>query len=200
MKNKERFQKIALVVLLAFGLLYSYTNYVVWPEWQHIQELGRQVKARQTEYQRLLELKTRQAAVEQALTAAEAKVRGESSKVPALLDEPRLTVDIYSLAKRDGLSPESLRFYTVQHKGNVQEVKLDFVGSGQTAAVLGFIEDIRQSRDLLAIRGVNLTVDKGLMKIGLTLTAYASGGGTAIRAPFMNAPPGISSVVKMFAP
>lgn len=201
MKNKEQIQKIALIVLLAFGALYTYGSMFLMPKWNQIQQLSEQFHARQAEFEILVGLTSRQTELLEQMKNAEQQLLQESQKIPVSLDKPLLMMNLYNLAKQVAVSPESISFEQVQNKGFYQQITMKFVCIGSSANIINLIRELQSGHNLIAIQNVNFSEQKGLIHLELTLNAYAiTSGGASVspdKPPFMNVPMGAPSVPEM---
>lgn len=201
MKNKEQIQKLVLLLLIVFAILYSYANYVFFPQVNHILELRRQVIQSQALLQQLTYFNKNSGMLEQQILSAQEQVKKGSEQVPAQLDKPQLAVDVYDMAKLHGVSSETFRFDKIQSQGTYQMMGMNFVGSGQASNILGFVQDLQTSKDLLAVQGITLTANQGSMHVEVAIMAYATSGVVitpAEKPPYMNFPFGINSLLQLF--
>lgn len=168
-----------------------------------MQQQKQELTKRQTYYQKLQDAQSNLTALQKEAQDLQGKMQRQSSQIPGKLDNAQLLVDLYSAAKQKGVNPQSLTFDNVQNKESYQEIDMTFTCEGSPAAVLTLIQDLQHGSALqVAIRGVNLTLQKGVMKAELKLAAYTNSGlnGTQSKPAFMNSSFGVDIPAKMFAP
>jgi Tfp pilus assembly protein PilO len=178
LKNKEQMQKIALVAIVLFGIIYVYFSNILSPQWDKITQLEQQKLQRQALLQKLTIQKEHLAKLQQQISDDQVLIKKGSVKVPAAINKPQLTVDIYNLAKQHGISPDNLRFDKIQNKGTYQEMGIDFTGSGQITDILSFIRDIQKSQDLITIQNISLTAQTNNVQTSMIQPTATQATGT----------------------
>lgn len=201
--KKEQIQKIVLFSLFGIGLIYSYITYLFSPEWTKIKNQEARLFERQNYYQSLLSNQGNLNGLQNEIQAAENQLKQSNLQFPNLLDKPQIMAYLYSLAKQHAVSPQSLKFEQAQNKGYYQEISLSFICQGKTADVLSLLQDIQKSTSQrFTTQGVNLSVQQGVMRGEMKLTAYAvTQSGTDVSATkpsYMNTPFGIGNILNMF--
>lgn len=202
MKDKEQAQKLFLLLLVVFAVLYSYANYIFLPQWNHLVDLRQQVQQSQALLQKLTYYSQHRASLEQQISAAQEQLIKGTEQVPALINKPQLTVDIYSMAKLRGVIPDSIKFDKIQSQGSSQTMGVHFSGSGQAVSILEFVQDLHKSKDLLSVQEFTISANQGSMHVELGITAYATSG-LAItseeKPSYMDYPFGVTSLFNLFS-
>lgn len=202
--KKEQFEKILLAGIVIAGLIYSYVIYLFLPQRANLQIQSQELAKREAYYVRLEEVQSNLPQLQKEAQDLELELKRQSTQMPVKLDKAQLLVELYALAKQKGMSPQSLTFDNVQDKESYQEFDMTFTGEGSAASILNFLQELQHGSALqVAVRGVNLTTQKGVMKAELKLAAYGSLNSNLTpgdKPVFMNSPFGVDSPAKMFTP
>lgn len=186
------------------GGIYAYVAYLFLPQWETLQRQSQELRKREAYYLKLQDAQSNLPQLQQEAQDLKSKMQKQNTQMPGNLDNAQLLVDIYVLAKQKGVNPQSLTFDSVQKKESYQEINMSFTCEGLPASVLNLIEDLQHGPSFrAAIRGVNLSSQKGAMKAELKLAAYASLSSnlTPVDKPaFMNSPFGVTLPAQMFTP
>ena len=203
--QKEKVQKILLLLIVGFGLIYAYYTYLFGPQWLIIQQQAVKLSEREGYYQRLITYAGDISGINSQIQSFEAENKQLDTKIPARLDKPEILVYLYTVSKQHQVGPQKLDFGQQQNKDGYQEVALTFSASGKTSDVLSMIKDLQYSgTQRFAIQSVSLVPDKEeMLKADLKLTLFASSKANienALKSKplFMNYPFGIGNIVQMF--
>lgn len=201
--KKEQFEKILLVGIIIAGVIYAYVTYLFLPQQVNLQIQSQELGQREAHYQKLEEAQSDLSQIQIEAQDLQRKLQ-QSTQITENLDNPQILVKLYVLAKQQGVSPQSLTFDSVQKKESYKEVNMTFVCEGTPASVLNLLQDLQHGSSFqAAVRGVNLTTDKGVMKAELKLQAYTPLGINVTpsdKPVFMNSPFGVASPSQMFTP
>lgn len=171
--QKEKLQKIVLVIIVGITLIYAYINYLLLPKWTLIQKQKEQLLNRQVYYGQLLTQQSNQAVLAKTITSLEDEGKDLTAQIPTQLDKPQIMADIYTIAKLHAVDPQTLKFEPLQNKGDHQELAMNLSYSGQTEDILSLIDDLEHTPlHKFALQSINLTVSKpvnGTDKTNITL-------------------------------
>lgn len=200
--KKEKLQLIALAVLIGFGLLYAYYTYLLSPELGVIKQKTGQLAQRQEYYLRLHHYARNETGLEQDLKNLEQESKGLITQSVGHLDKPRIMVDLYALAKEQGVYPQTVAFAEPQVKSGYMELPVTFTSLGQPDNVLGMISAlVTEKNSNLAVQAVSLTQQQGVLRAELKLTGFFSDDTPPADKPsFMNASFGVETPARMFQP
>lgn len=202
--KKEKIEKIALILFIILGLVYSYMTFLFLPEWTVIQSSTSKLYAQRDRYQELLTYQQNQSDLLQELKTLETKIAQLNIQIPSRFDKPQLIFELYTLAKQHSVLPQSMTFEPPVIKDSYQGMEISFSCLGKTSDTFTLIQDLQSGNtQRLAIKSVHLSVVQGIMRTELKLTAYASTGksNSLTKKPtFMNVPIGVDSPVKIFQP
>lgn len=173
--KKEKLEKNALILLIIVGLFYAYFTYLFLPQWAVIGQTTGELRGREDYYRQLVDYRSNPAQLNQEIQGLEAQQKQLAAQIPSRLDEPTIMMDIYNLAKRKGVYPQSLSFEQKQDKGTHQELVMNLSTIGARADILSMINELQHGDTLrLSIQNVNLTTEGGLTRGTMQLTAYAA--------------------------
>jgi len=201
--KKEQREKMLLVLVVVFGVIYLYVNYLFLPEWSNIQHQSKVLNERRNYYTDLTKYQAQVTELQQEIHNLESEIEKLKAQIPGSLDKPQLMVYLYETAKAFKVTPQNLSFEQIQNKGSYQALGMSFNCTGSPADVLGMIQKLQSTiTPRLTIQGVNLSVQQGVMRAELKLTAYAGLNSAipALKPPFMNANLGVDSAARMFTP
>lgn len=201
--TKDKIEKAALLLLILAGMVYFYAMMIFWPKWSLVQQENAQLQEREQYYNKLLSYGAEPDQLDKKIANLEGQVRQLDLAAPEYLNKAQIMVSLYDLAKQYKVNPLNISFASAQAKGPAATVGITFVCSGTASDVLALTKTIEEDKKLpLALNGMNLTVEKGVMQAQLKLTGYALTGGTGAKAktqpPFMNYPFGFGSTAQMF--
>ncbi|WP_434511784.1 type 4a pilus biogenesis protein PilO [Desulfitobacterium sp. AusDCA] len=178
-------------------------SYLLLPQLEAVQKQSQELAKRVAYYQKLQGAQFNLPQLQKEAQDLQSKLQQQGTPITGKLDNAQLLVNLYLIAKQEGVNPQSLTFDNVQNKGIYQEMDMSFTCEGSPASVLTLIQDLQHGPSLqVAIREVNLTSQKGVMKAELKLAAYTHSGssGTQSKPAFMNSPFGLDAPAKMFTP
>ena len=201
--TKDKIEKAALLLLILAGMVYFYAMMIFWPKWSLVQQENAQLQEREQYYNKLLSYGAEPEQLDKKIANLEGQVRQLDLAAPKYLNKAQIMVSLYDLAKQYKVNPLNISFASAQAKGPAATVGITFVCSGTASGVLALTKTIEEDKKLpLALNGMNLTVEKGVMQAQLKLTGYALTGGTGAKAktqpPFMHYPFGFGSTAQMF--
>lgn len=189
---------------MIFGGLYAFVSYLFLPQWAVLQKQSQDLQRREAYYLKLKDAQSNLPQFQKEAQDLQSQLQQQNAQMPGKLDNAQLLVDLYVLAKQNGVNPQSLTFEATQNKGNYQEIDTSFQCMGSSASVLTLIQDLQHGPSRrVAIRDVNLSMQNGVMKADLKLAAYASPSTNLTpgsKPAFMNSPFGVDSPAKMFTP
>ncbi|HVJ48878.1 type 4a pilus biogenesis protein PilO [Desulfitobacterium sp.] len=179
-------------------------TYLFLPQWATLQAQSQELTKREAYYQKLQEAQSNLPQLQKEAQGLQSKMQQQSTQMHGKLDNAQLLVDLYVLAKQEGVNPQSLTFDSVQNIESYQEINMSFTCEGSPASVLTLIQNLQQGSSLrVAVRGVNLSTQKGVMKAELKLAAYSSPSSSltpGTKPAFMKSSFGVDSPAKMFTP
>lgn len=192
--KKQDLEKLILVLIIGGALVYAYITYLFLPQWAVIQAQTTQLHERQSYYQKLVDYRVNEDQLKQEIKQLETRSAELARQIPAELDEAQIMIDLYTVAKKHGVYPQALTFEQPQDKGAYQELGMTMTCLGTTTDILSMLDDIQYGDSMrLAVSGINLSGEQGLMRASIKLTAYAGKGlaGEDATPDFMNAPMGV---------
>lgn len=174
MMKKEQRQKILLAVLLGAGLIYAYATYLLIPEWAKIKTLQQTLGQRQGYYRQLQGYEQNKAGLQAEISQLQGKLKQATLSVPGRIDKPQLMVYVYTVAKRNKVNGQALKFEPIQPKGFYQTMPLTITCEGKPEDVFRFLQDLKNgSEQRLVAQSVSLTQQQGLMRGELKFLVYA---------------------------
>ena len=202
--KKEETQKLVLLLIIIFGICYSYYSYLFVPEWSVIQKSTAQLHERQGYYQRLLAYSANVSEIVKESKALEAQQKQLVSQTSTKLDKPQLLVYLYNLSKQYQVVSDKVVFGQPQDKGTYQELPLTFTFSGKANEVLNMIKNLQFSgTQRFAIQSTKLTDQQGVLQVELKMTVYSpvlATKGTTVepKPPYMIYPFGTATTPQIF--
>ena len=174
MMKKEQRQKILLAALLGTGLIYAYATYLLLPEWAKIKTLQQSLGQRQGYYSQLKVYEKDQAGLQTEIRQLQDKLKQGTLSVPESIDKPQLMVYVYTMAKRDKVNGQALKFDLIQKKGFYQSMPFTLTCEGKPEDVFRFLQDLKNgSEQRVVLQSVTLTQQQGLMRGELKFLVYA---------------------------
>lgn len=173
--KKEEIQKIVLLLIIAFGICYSYYSYLFLPEWGVIQTNTTQLNERQDYYQRLVVYAANASDIEKETKLLEAEQKMLLSETSAKLDKPEIIVYLYNLLKQYEIVPDKVVFGQSLNKGTYQELPLTLTFSGNIDVVLRLINNLQYlGTQRFAIQSTKFTNQQGKILVELKLVTYSA--------------------------
>lgn len=200
--NKEKIEKILFIALIIAGIGYVYYNYLLQPQLEVIQQKNAQLTKIQAHYLQLSNYARNMAGLQQEIKAQEDQDKKLSSQLNNQINKPQVMVDLYSLAKTHGVTPQNIKFDALQDNGKYQQLGMLFSAQGNPADVLSMIQDLGTGNLKVSVQGVNLVMQQGYMRADIKLADYAGktaiGDAGLVKPPFMNAKFGVDSIPHLF--
>lgn len=154
-------QKIALALIVGFSLVYVYANYLLLPKWILLQEQRKQLQNRQSYYQELLSYQSNQVELAKTCNDLEETARNLTALIPSQFDKPQIMVDIYTLAKLHAVTPQTLKFETIQNKEDKLALVMNLNCSGQAKDIISLIDDLEHTPlHKFVLQSINLSSAK----------------------------------------
>lgn len=186
------------------GVIYAYVTYLFLPQRATLQIQSQELTKREAYYLKLQDAQSDLPQLQREAQDLQRKMQQQSTQRLGKLNNAQLLVELYVIAKQQGVNPQTLTFDSVQAKESYQEISMTFTCEGSPASILALIQDLQHGPSLqVAVRGVNLSTQKGVMKAELKLAAYASPSSNLTpsdKPVFMNSPFGVDSPAQMFTP
>ncbi|MHB8124020.1 MAG: hypothetical protein ACYDEJ_00020 [Desulfitobacteriaceae bacterium] len=202
--KKEKVQKIMLLIIILFGIAYSYYTYLFIPEWSVIQSSTAQLQDRQSYYQRLLGYSAKVSEIDNEMKTLDAQRKQLISQSSSKLDKPQLLVYLYNIVKQSQVVPENVTFGQPLDKGTYQELPLTLTCSGKVNEVLSLIQNLQYSgTQRFAIQSTKLSDQLGTLQVELKLTVYVPvlpeiGTEPGPKPPYMIYPFGTGTTAQIF--
>lgn len=156
--NKEKIEKIALLILVIMGLVYAYNTYLFSPKLEVLQKAKGLLIERQQHYNQLVSSKQNLTDIEKDIETISNEAKDLSAQIPPRLDNPQIMVDIYNSAKLYGVDPSTLQFGQLQNKGSYEALELNFTCKGNVNDVLNLITAFQYTAlQKLSIQSVTIT-------------------------------------------
>lgn len=201
--NKQKLEKIILIIILAAAMFYLYFIYLFQPEWNVIKNITQQINTQTTYLNRLVAYND-PVKLQQDLVKEQELGKQLSSRLPTTLDKPQISVELYLLAKQQGVIPQSVTFEPLQNKGNHQELDITFVGQGSAANILSMLGVLeRGPAAKYALKSLNLTTGKDQTTANIKLTSFSGqlqGSKSGELPDFMKGSFGVDNPANLFAP
>lgn len=179
-------------------------TYLFIPQKDNLQIQSQELARREAYYQKLEAAQSDLPQLQKEALDLKNKMLQQSTQLPAKLNNEQILVDLYVTAKQQGVLPQSLTFDSVENKANYQEINMTFKCEGTPSSVLNLLQTLQYGSSLqTALRGIDLTSQKGVMKAELKLAAYAAQGSDLTpgdKPVFMNSPFGVDNPAQMFTP
>lgn len=199
--DKQKIEKIILVVLVVVAGFYLYWTYLFQPQWSTLTRTNQEIAARTTYLNRLTSYQD-SARLQQDLVKEQELGKQLSSRLPSTLDKPRISVEVYLLAKQQGVNPQSITFEPLQNKENHQELDFTFVVQGQITPILNMLSTLQQGSTLkYSLKNISLSTSEDQTTATLRLTAYSGliqESKSAELADFLKENLGVGSPVELF--
>lgn len=201
--NKQKLEKIILIMIIAAAMFYSYWTYLFQSEWSVLKNINQQIVTRTTYLNRLISYND-PAKFQQDLAKEQDLGKQLSSRLPSTLDKPQISVELYLLAKQQGVIPQSITFEPLQNKGNHQEMDITFVGQGSPANILSMLGVLEHgSTAKYALKSLNLTTGKDQTTANIKLTAFSGqlqGSKSEELPDLMKGSSGVDNPASLFVP
>ena len=172
--DKQKKQFIALILVILFGFMYAYIQFLFTPQWSNLNNLSAEIAQRQAHLERLEEnykiLSTvKQNAQDLTILQTELKER-----IPTDLDKPDIMMIVYTMAKDNGLSPGTLSFESVRQEGETMTMGMGFTCTGSRENINNLVEQFLEgSKYILVLDSISYSGSEELVSADMRLTAYA---------------------------
>lgn len=187
--NKEKVEKIGLVIVLILGLAYAYNTYLFSPKWEVLQKVKGQLIERQQHYDQLVSFQQNKSDLAKTIESISGEADDLSAKIPPRLDNPQIMVDIYTTANSYGVSPQTLQFEQLQNKGSFESLGMMFTCKGNVENVLNLITDLEYTPlQKISVQSVTLTAQKASNPTNFSQPSGTVGLSSPIITPTVFAP------------
>jgi len=202
--KKEDIQKIVLLLIVAFGICYSYYTYLFVPEWKVIQTSTARLNEREVYYQRLISYAANVSEIDKEMKLLDNQQKQLLSQTLTKLDKPKILVYLYNLAKQYNVVPDKVVFGQPLDKGTYQELPLTFTFSGKVDVILSLINHLQYSgTQRFAIQSTKFNDQEGILMVELKLVVYSPilpgiGAAQETKPPYMIYPFGTATPAQIF--
>lgn len=172
--NKQKNQIIILAAVIGIGLLYAYMQYLFIPQWATLKEKSAHVTERQAYLTHLVESYKLLSTLKEEVVDLEAQASILDKKVPKKLDKPDIMLTIYSMAKKNGLTPKSLGYEAIQDEGTFLSMPLTFSCSGPQANVYTLLQQfMNNNKYIFALDSISFSPGNEETTTTMRIVAYA---------------------------
>lgn len=172
--NKQKQQVLVLAAIVLAGGLYAYFQFLLYPEWVGLKAESAQLAARQAYLERLENSNKDYAALKQQASALKTQLAALDKKTPKKMDKPDIMLTIYNMAKRNGVSPQSLAYEDIKDEGSSYSMGMNFSCTGPAENIYALIDQFQKGdKYILALDSISLNQGENASTANMRLVAYA---------------------------
>lgn len=176
--NKQKRQIMFLFLLVVFGVIYVYIQYLLVPELGKIHNKTLLLKQKQAYLEKLKRSYLVMPELKKKAEELNGREEDLDGLVPKKLDKPYIMLDIYNLAKKNGVTPKSLSFEPLQEKENHYAMGMNFSCTGSKENIFELIDQLdkggeyKYTLDSLSLNATEGIID-GNNNVNMRIVVYA---------------------------